>query len=71
MKAIITYSESAGKTEYYSIIIIVNEKEIPMRVVLEDGVVSTYQSKDSDKWNAFSNEEKEAVENEIRAYYNY
>lgn len=71
MQAKITYSELSGSVKYYNIHIIVNGKELDMRVTVEDGNASDWHSKDSDKWNAFSNEEKEAVNKEILSYYHY
>lgn len=72
MKAEIKTSKPNGTINYYKIVIVVNGKELNMRVTLEDGNVEHYCSEvfgEVNKWNELSSDEKEAIGNEILEYY--
>lgn len=72
MNATITFSERSGRVEYHNISIMVNNKELKMRVTTEDGVASDWHShySEGEKWNKLSSDEKAAINKEIMSYFN-
>lgn len=72
MEVEITLSKKSGTIEYYNIIVVINGKDLKMRVTIEDGIVQEFCSQydEGDKWNQLSNDEKEAIGKEIRNYFN-